>query len=341
MQTYKLIGHIKTVQPVNITLPNTKGMPTSHGNPMIPASSIRGWLRHAAHNAVTELYAREGRLLDVDTHYLLASGVDTGRVLAVTGQSTKVGANHAIRLKHPLLSTWGYWGLAGKAAVGSAVADSKDALLVLSGGARQHVFNRNERLSGFVNESELDYLQEIILADAYSAEALVDYKAEIKELKKAIASTTDKDEKAEIRERIKEIEALIREAKDSRVGAKESIQRPLETIEAIDEGQVLPHRMSVKNPNEHELDLLLWSIAMASLHPFIGGHNNANFGEITAEWEVTVTDIDNLTPKSLGKIGFNERGFYSTVEGFDASAVTKKILDGTINIGSFVEKEEA
>lgn len=340
MQTYKLIGHIKTLQPVNITLPNTKGMPTSHGNPMIPASSIRGWLRHAAHNAVTEIYAKKGRLLDVDTHYLLASGVDTGRVLAVTGQSTKVGANHAIRLKHPLLSTWGYWGLAGKAAVGSAVADSKDALLVLSGGARQHVFNRNERLSGFVNESELDYLQEIILADAYSAEALVDYKAEIKELKKAIASTTDKDEKAEIRERIKEIEALIRAAKDSRVGAKESIQRPLETIEAIDEGQVLPHRMNVKNPNEHELDLLLWSIAMASLHPFIGGHNNANFGEVAAEWEVTVTDIDNLTPKSLGKIGFDETGFYSTVEGFDANAVTKKILDGTINIGSFVDKEE-
>ena len=338
MQTFKLIGTIKTIQPVNITLPNTKGMPMSQGNPMIPASSIRGWLRHAAHNAITSIYAKEGRFLDVDTHYLLASGVDTGRVLAVTGQATQIGANHAIRLKHPMLSTWGYWGLAGKAAVGSAVADNKDALLVINGGARQHVFNRNEKLSGFVDETELEYLQEIISADAYSAEALVDYKAEMKEKKKAIMATTDKDEKAEIKVRLDEIEALIRAAKDSRVGAKESIQRPLEMIEAIDEGQMLPHRMTIKNPNEHELDLLLWSIAMGSLHPFIGGHNNANFGEISAEWELVVTDIDNLKPKSLGKIGFNDDGFYSTIEGFDADAVTKKIIEGTINVGSFVEE---
>ncbi|MBO6224242.1 MAG: hypothetical protein J6N72_02140 [Psychrobacter sp.] len=237
-----------------------------------------------------------------------------------------------------MLSTWGYWGLAGKAAVGSAVAASKDALFVINGGARQHVFNRNEALSGFVNASELDYLQKIISADAFTAEALVDHKAELKDQKKAIMATTDKEEKAEIKVRIEEIEALIRAAKDSRDGAKESIQRPLEMIEAINEGEMLPHRITIKNPNEHELNLLLWSIAMGSLHPFIGGHNNANFGEISAEWELTVTDIDNLTPKKLGKIGFNDDGFYSTIEGFDANTVTKKIIDGTINVGSFVDE---
>ena len=76
---------------------------------------------------------------------------------------------------------------------------------------------------------------------------MVDYKAEIKELKKAITSTSDKDEKVEIRDRVSlEIRSLRRAAKDSRVGAKEAIQRPLETIEAIDEGQVLPHRMSIR-----------------------------------------------------------------------------------------------
>lgn len=337
METIKLIGTIKTIQPVNITLPNTKGMPKSQGRPMVPASSIRGWLRHAAHNGITKILADNGVLLDVDTHYLIASGVDTGRVLAVTGQGTQVGANHAIRIKHPMLSVWGYWGLAGKVAVGSAVATDKDALLLINGGARQHVFNRNEELSGFVKVDELEYLQDIISADKYSADALVDYKAEKKELQSKIGKTTDADEKAEMKERIAEIDLLIREAKDSRIGAKESIQRPLEMIEAIDEGEDLPHRMTIKNPNEHELNILLWSIAMGSLHPFIGGHNNANFGEISAEWDVTVTNINNLTPKRLGKIGFNDDGFYSTVEGFDADAITKQILDGTINVGSFVE----
>ena len=341
MRTYKLIGTMNTIQPVNITMPNTKGMPTSKGLPMIPASSIRGWLRHAAHNAVKNIFAKDGRFLDVDTHYLLASGVDTGRVLGVAGQSTKVGANHQIRIKHPMLSTWGYWGLAGKVAVGSAVAGSREALLTVSGGARQHVFNRNEGLSGFINKDELDHLQDILSADAYSAKAMLDYKIELKKLKKEISNTSDKEEKAEIRVRIGEVEEMIDQAKESRAGAKESVQRPLDFIEAIDEGQVLPHRIIVKNPNEYELDLVLWSIAMASIHPFIGGHNNANFGEISAEWELRVSDIDNLTPKVLGKIGFNDDGFYSDIEGFDVNAVTKKIADGTINIGSFVDEYSA
>ncbi|MED6316551.1 MAG: hypothetical protein VYA60_04845 [Pseudomonadota bacterium] len=337
MRTYKLIGNITTIQPVNITLPNTKGMPLSQGLPMIPASSIRGWLRHACHDGITELFFANGKTLDVDLHYLIASGVDTSRSLSQSGQSTKVGLSHATRLAHPVLSTWGYWGLAGLASVGSAVASNKDALLVLNGGARQHVFNRNDKLSGFIDESQLGYLQDILQADKYSAEAMADYKLQLKELKSSIGKTSDADEKAEIKEKIKDVELLIREVKDNRIGASESIQRPLEMIEAIDQGQTLPNRMILKNPNEHELDILLWSIAMGSLKPFIGGHSNANFGEVSAEWELSVTDIQNLTPKKLGKIGFNEDGFYSDIEGFDANEVSKKIIDGTINIASFDE----
>lgn len=337
MQTYKLIGHIETVEPVNITLPNTKGMPRSQGLPMIPASSIRGWLRHAAHDGLVELFAKKDQLFSVDFHYLVASGVDTARVLDEKSQSTKVGANADIRRKHPLLSTFGYWGLAGKVAVGNAVATNKDALLVVNGGARQHVFTRNEKLSGFIKEEELDYLEDILKADAFSAEAIADHKIELKALKSKIVATTDKDEKAEIKEQIKEIEDLIRAAKDSRVGASESIRRPLENFEAIDAGQVLPHRILIKDPLTYELELTLWSIAMASLRPYIGGHNNANYGEIKAEWELFVTDIENLQPKSLGKIGFNEEGFFCTIAGFDAAEINQKILDGTINVAEFTK----
>lgn len=338
MRTIKLIGTINTLQPVNITLPNTKGMPRSQGKLMIPASSIRGWLRHACHDGIVELFAQNKKFLDVDTHYLIASGVDTGRVLGVSGQATQIGANQTIRAKHPLLSTWGYWGLAGKLSVGSAVAQSDDAAMQLNGGARQHVFNRNEKLSGFVDASELDYLKDILSADKYSAEAQVDYKAEISELKKQQRNTSDKDEKASIKTRIEEIEVLIREAKDSRIGAREAVQRPLEMIEAIDAGQMLPHRMILKDPTDEEFELTIWSIAMASLRSQIGGHSNANFGEVSAEWNITVTDINSLQPKTLGKVGFNdEDGFYCTVDGFDYEKVTKKITDGTINVGSFTE----
>ncbi|MGO3640414.1 hypothetical protein ACTXIV_13065 [Psychrobacter celer] len=337
MRTVKFIGNINTIQPVNITLPNTKGMPRSQGRPMIPASSLRGFIRHCAHEGITLLFDKHDKPMDIDFHYLLASGVDTGRVLGVSGQNTKVGANQQIRAKHPMLSLFGYWGLSGKLSVGNAVADNDNALLKVNAGARQHVFNRNEELSNFIDPSELDRLQDILDADKYSAEAIADYKAEKKELPKKIRETSDPDEKAAYKQRSEELDVLIRDAKDSRVGASESIQRPLEQFEAIDAGQMLPHRMLLKDPTDQELHLALWSIAMASLKPYVGGHTNANYGEIHAKWEVMVTDIDNLTPKSLGHVGFNDEGFFHTIEGFDVDEITKQIVDGTINIGSFVE----
>ena len=253
MRTIQLIGHIETIQPVNITLPNTKGMPKSQGFPMIPASSLRGYLRHACHQGITEILHRNDRLLDIDTHYLIATGVDTGRVLGVAGQNTKVGSNQAIRLKHPLLSLFGYWGLSGKLAVGNAVATNENALFKVSGGARQHVFNRNEELSNFIDPSEIPRLQDILEADKYSAEAISGYKEERKNLVIEQRNADHADDKLACKNRIDEIDVLIREAKDMRVGASESIQRPLDSFEAIDQGQMLPHRMTLKSPTVIEL----------------------------------------------------------------------------------------
>lgn len=339
MRTVKMIGSIKTIQPVNISLPNTKGMPKSHGRPMIPASSIRGWLRHCCHDGITKIFYDAGIVLDVDTHYLIASGVDTGRVLDNTGgQSTEVGFKQEIREKHPMLSLWGYWGLAGKMSVGSAIAPASDALFSMSAGARQHVFKRNEALHSFVDTDELERLQKILSADKYSAEAVSSHQDEIKKLNKESRETTDKDRKDEITSEVDTLKTLIADAKEKRVGSKESIQRPLEAIEAINEGETLPHRMILKNPSNIEIHLALWSIAMASLRSYIGGHSNLNFGEISAEWQITETSIKSLKPKKLGVVGFNDiDGFYCTVEGFDYEATTAAIVSGEINVSSFEE----
>lgn len=332
MRTIQFIGNITTVQPVNISIPNVKGMPKSQGLPMIPASSVRGHLRHSAHEGVTALLAKQDKMLTVDEHYLLASGVDTARSLGTSGQNTKVGSNIAIREMNPLLSLWGYWGLSGRFSVGNAVSTSESALLKAGGGSRQHVFNRNEKLHLFVDPSELPRLQDILNADKYSAEAIADYKAETKLLKSGLRGK-DADEKIADNNRIAELAELIREAKDLRVGASETIQRPLESFESIDQGQMLPHRMTLKSPTDIELELALWSIAMASIKPYIGGHTNANFGEISCEWDVFVTDIDNFKPRKLGHVGFNsQEGFFCTIEGFDADDVSSRISDGTINV---------
>ena len=82
MSLIQFNGKITTVSPVSISTPGVNGLlRDSRGNPMISGSSIRGWLRHSGHQALTHLKADEQQFFTVDEHYMLASGVDTARVV--------------------------------------------------------------------------------------------------------------------------------------------------------------------------------------------------------------------------------------------------------------------
>ena len=334
MKTVQFNGTITTLSPVTVSLPDVSGMArTTQGLPMIPASTLRGLLRHSAHEAMAYLSHQAGRNLTVDQHYMLAAGVDTARVIK-DGAATKVGHTAALRAKNPMLSVFGRWGLAGRLGVGSAVAQDANCLIIMGNGSRHHPFNRNPGLTDCVPVEELDYLQQILMADSQASESTSDLKDEEKALKKEVRGASA-ERKAEINARLAEIAAIIREVKDERVGSREAIQRPLDGFEAIDAGHQLSHRMTLQNPTDQELHLVLWAIAIASHQPMVGGHRNLGCGYIAGDWTITSQSLGEGKPVELGKVGFNDEGFFCTVPGFDADAVSQAIKSGEIALTDF------
>jgi hypothetical protein len=319
MKTIFFAGKIKTVSPVAVTVPDTVGMPKdSAGNAYLPANSIRGKLRHSLHEAIARHYADQGKPLTVDQHYMLGSGVDTARALKDT--SSNIGANTARRAANPVLSVFGNWGLAGKLGVGSGYTGTK--AVIHGAGVRKHV--GKEWLDQIIDLSEIDYLTEILSQDGQTSQDSQPIKDRQKLLKRELKGA-DATRKTEINTELADLDQQLRELKDLRTGASESIQRPLEGFEVIDHGTTMPHRMILKNPTDTELHTVLLSIAAWAYEPMIGGHHNLGCGNIDAEWEIYEQAFLSNARTKIGTVGFNETGFF--VEGivFDAAATLQHI----------------
>lgn len=328
-KTVKLIGTITTLAPVSVALPNVKGMPrNSHKAAYIPATSVRGLLRHTAHFALAQLLEKSEQYFTVDEHYMLASGVDTGRKLKLGGGYETIGKNAKVRENNPLISLFGNFTVAGRLKVGNATsAPGEDNVVTLGNGARNHPFNRNTQLIGFVPEEQLSYLQNVMNADALASLEVGEIKAEVDRLKKENKSATPEEKKENLK-LIDELNDQIRQTKDARVGATEAILRPLDGFEAIDEGVTLSHRMTLTNPTEDELNFLLWTLQKASADFNIGGHQNLGCGDIAAEWKIVETSFENPEPKELGTLRIDEDGFNLTGMNFDYAGFEKSILEG-------------
>ena len=328
MKTIFLVGQIKAISPINITIPDVQGMPKdTNGFAYLPATSIRGKLRHSLHEAIARHLAEKGTPLTVDQNYMLGNGVDTGRVLKDTANT--VGANAKLREANPVLSVFGNWGLGGKLGVGSGYTGKKAALY--GGGARHHV--AKDWLQEVIDVSELDYLMDIRSQDGQTSQDAQPIKDRQKLLKREMKGA-DAERKAEINTELAELDTQLRGLKDARVGASESIQRPLESFEVIDHGTVMPHRMALKNPSDIELQAVLLSIAAWAYQPTIGGHHNLGCGEIDAEWEIYEQVFLSNERKLLGKVGFGAQGFFVKGIVFDA-AQTIAILTTDFDLTKF------
>lgn len=334
-------GHITTLEPVNVTLAEREGMPKDNrGRPYIPASSLRGLLRHRAMEAAQAIYVEKGQPLSVDDIYMLAQGVDTSRRYAdvIKNGSVSVGANNRYRV-NPQMSLFGRWQMRGKLAVGNAYADSKDALITVGDGARSHVFERSESLMGFVSAGELDYLSEILNADSVSAEAVGDIKAQIKSLQKQIRLADDSIEREQLNAQIEELKLKQREVKDARVGASESIRRPIEGFEAIAPHVQLEHRFRLVSPTDKEIEYFLWCLALFSTNPTIGGHVNLGCGLVSGEWDIYETNLTQMTPKLVGHVSVDMvDGFkfnYESNPNINPDNITQALKDGTLDLSKF------
>ncbi|EOZ8645470.1 RAMP superfamily CRISPR-associated protein [Acinetobacter baumannii] len=339
-KNYKFVGTITTVQPVSISLPKTIGMPiNTHGSAYIHAASIRGFLRSIAHQAVVLELEKMGKKLTVDQHYMLGSGVDTARVVKLGGGYEAVNKNLPIRTKNPLISLFGNFVVGSHFQIGNALASpNENPLVVLGNGSRSHVFTRNKNLVNSIDENELEYLQNVMSATADTAEQTGNIEDQISKLKKQL-SKADPEAKAAIFTQMAKLDEEMKEVKASRTGSPESIQRILRGFEAIDAGYTLSHRLQITDVTGDELEFFLWVLYKAGYDFRIGGHLNLGCGQVHAEWDVSVSSLDEPKPTKLGKVLINDDGLEIIPNNdvsnnklvFDPSKVEEKIRNGTFD----------
>lgn len=314
MTTIIMKGHIVAEGHLTVSRPNSpKGrMPRlPNGTTYFPSSSLNGLWRHAAHEAIVLYREKHSRSkLSLDAHYMLASGVDTGRVVKSSDSGeVRPGEELAIRAKNPLISLFGRWKLAGNLCMGDAIAASQDVIIQQGDGSRSHPFRRRPELTHFVLDYEMDRLSAILNADSESSEMIKPLEGRIKELKSAMRGASA-DVKAGFQSEISELEGKIKDIKGSREGASESIQRPLDTYEAIAAGSILEHELRIQGGAEMELGAFLWTTRHVASRPYVGGHKRSGLGRLSGEWSVSKYELGANGPETIGTMRFDDSGFH-------------------------------
>lgn len=277
-----------------------------------PATSLRGAIRRAGRNLIRRAVIRETENdtpWSVDTHYMLSQGVDTTNKTLKEKTSGAIGAETGLRDVNPFLSLFGRWKLPGHFCIDNAVPEEFDCVYVEGRGARSNDMVRTPEQVHFLDASEAKRLKTMLEQDSLAAEETGEVDSQIKDLKRQYAKTEDADERSEINEQVKALEARKKDIKAAKEGSQESIQRPIEGFEAIRPGTRMSHRMIVQNANDIELGLALASLREFARSPYVGGHRALHCGEIEASWKVSYWPEDQDKPILLGTVKLSSGGF--------------------------------
>lgn len=320
-QTYFFNGTIRTLEPLTVSIAKSLSknhqMPRNNGIPYFPSSSLIGAFRSAGTNYIIDQLATlpDPIKLDLNSVYSLFQGyiVDNkiSDEISKSRTSTAIDEDEGIRESNPSLSVNGRWGLAGKLGIGSAYASSEDQVQTYEGGFRINIFERNEELLEILSEDDAERYFKLTEDQSAVAVNVGELKKEKTALTKKLRNANDED-KSVIKDQIATIENQIKNAKDERGEGRETIRRPIDSMEAIVANTSLSHRMTLKRGSLIELGLTLYTIANFSRTAQLGGKSRHNWGQVEAEWTVREPQ-DDFTNKKIGKVGFNEDGFF--VEG--------------------------
>lgn len=334
MRTLNFNGTITTVEPLTVVLKSASSttghrLPRNGGytsSPYFPGTSIRGAIRHAAHLVVVDRIGLDenGKApFDLADHFMLAQGVDIADK-SEEFPSGEINAGRELRMKNPLLSLFGRWGLAGKVGMGNAFPTSNEQWGMFGGGARTIMFERNESLIELLDADQVSRLGRIITEQAEASVDISAIKAEQASLKK-LMKTAEKEDKAELQKKINELDEKIQSRKDEKTEARESIRRPIDGYEAFVAGAELDHRMTIKNATDVEAGLFLAALIRFASDPHLGGHANHNCGLVEASWDVTTWTPGEMMPVAVGKFSFNHNGV--SIEGDELHAMLKAFAE--------------
>ena len=324
VKALELIGDITTVDPVAISTPLKKG---GSGNPVpaqterryydgqlvetlvIPASSIRGKLRHIATRLVMEEQTKAGMRFKVRDYLVTALGgvVDVASLKqAQQTETNEAGSDivqdgavdldrqQELRRKNPIVSLFGSMDAAimSKLHVRAAVPIGPIApsVNVIGGGTRASPLHREPEL--FSSGAELfdgtDVLTFIAANTAKVEGNKLEDEAErlvrrARELRRAgnVAAAEAADAEAKV---LKTKAAATFEA----VGGKVNLQQALWGWQSIPAGTVLRHSMRLERPTEAEAKLFFVVLRAFATHPVVGGHVAVGCGRIAASWKLVI-----------------------------------------------------
>ena len=304
MKYYEFKGHIHLQEPFYLNSPRSSRFPVdSHGNPIIPASTIRGWLRFTSYRSLIEVFARKGLRFSIHEHYLLAKGVDTGDLVKST-RATNIGANAIVREHNPMMDLYGRWEMAGAFAVGNGIAP-KSALTRLANSSRRHILDTFDDLSLYVEQNEISLLEKLLSEDGEFSQEIYEVNGKIKNLRNQTKSSRNPEESyaelAVAHEQLKDI-------KSQKVGSDESIRRINYASDILDAGTSITQKMKLRSSRHGSFQFLIWTISKL---PFfsLGGKSEYNYGDVLPKWTITEHDFCNPDGNPIGAVGWNEDGF--------------------------------
>ncbi len=309
-KTVSFVGHITALQPITVTIKGCQGLPRNGSGdalPYLPATTIRGALRHASHWIAIDKQSSTGTSFDLADHFLLAQGVDIAGDVKRDGDGA-INADQELRERNPMLSLWGLWGIASKAEIGPGLLLTPNAYGNFGGGARTIMFERTPELLEALDVDQVERLQTILREQSEASQDISGLKARQAEIKRQLKKVSDKEEQSKLFNELTELDLRIDERKDEKSEARESIRRPLDQYEAFAPGAEFEHRMRLVQATDVELGLFLSSLAEFARNPSLGGHKAHGNGKIKAEWVVTTWERGADAPEKIGSVRFDEEG---------------------------------
>lgn len=331
-------GTIKTLSPLTVKMPNKDlDFPmTVDGKPMVQSSTIRGWLRHSVHMAITGLSYQQGVKFNLADHHMMGLGKDIHGCLSKKTQNERKNLNRKLKKVNPFFAVFGCWLSSGRLVVNNAVANSGVKIQTLSTSASSNLLKSDNNVLSQIDPDQITELDKVLLAK-------VSYKQDSNQLRKEIKALQEKLNTAGIN---KDFERMIQnsiqnlESKLSKIELlnTKGSDRICNTFLALPDGVSLNHGLRLNNPSEKDFMFLIWTIFVASKHP-MGGKIGQGFGQIEFEYNIYYETLFDMERKLIGVVGYNQlEGFYiRAVDDLnkDQTLISKEAFD-IININSLL-----
>lgn len=303
-------GNLKTVSPFTVQQPNKKlEFPmTVDGQPMIKSSTIRGWLRHSVHFAVSDLSNEQGVKFNLANHHMMGLGQDVNNLLSKKSQNERKLFNRKQKEQNPFFAVFGCWLSGGRLVVNNAVAAKGTKVQEFTTSTSSNLLKTDHGILSHIDPEQITGLDEVLLAKTISKDTSNKLKKEIKALQEKMnKNSVSKDFERLIQNSIKNLESKLSNIELLNANSSDRI---CNKFLGLSDGVCLKHGFRLNNPSENDFMFLIWTLFVSSKQP-MGGKVNQGFGQIEFEYDIYHETLFSLDRKLIGSVGYTySQGFY-------------------------------